>query len=225
MRHAAFNLSGRAFDGDASSGEVYGAAAAPLVAHALSGGHAALFMYGQTGSGKTHTMEAMHSLVAEQIFAPPAHGFHRVEVMVVEVLGRRCVDLCGATRTECTLLQQPGGVSGSLDCVARRAPPSHRRPSCTRCCAARSRARDGDGRQRDVVALAALVQISLVRGRRRADYTRSCRRAVTMARGARGGRVGAQWKAGESAPRRRAAVGRLTLPSRAPSGPTRRRTA
>ena len=111
MRHAAFSLSGNAFDGDATSDEVYGAAAAPLVAHALGGGHAALFMYGQTGSGKTHTMEAMHALVAAQVFAPPHLGFHRVEVMVVEVLGKRCVDLCGSTRAECTLLQQPGGYA------------------------------------------------------------------------------------------------------------------
>ena len=138
MKHAAFGVSGAAFDADATSEQVYAHAGAPLVAHALRGGRAALFMYGQTGSGKTHTMEAVHSCLAEQVFggggydgdhgadhgapraaphtaagcvfpAPAAAGGRvvEVEVLAVEVLGRRCVDL--STRAECSLLQQPGG--------------------------------------------------------------------------------------------------------------------
>ena len=135
MKHAAFGVSGAAFDASASSEQVYARAGAPLVAHALRGGRGALFMYGQTGSGKTYTMEAMHACLAEQVFggngdggAAPhaphaAHAAHaaagcvfpaaaagdvlEVEVLALEVLGRRCVDM--STRAECTLLQQPGG--------------------------------------------------------------------------------------------------------------------
>ena len=80
-------------------------------------------MHGQTGSGKTYTMEAVHACLAEQVFggggggathqaagclfpAAAAAGVLEVEVLAVEVLGRRCVDL--STRAECALLQQPG---------------------------------------------------------------------------------------------------------------------
>ena len=47
MKHAAFAVSGAAFDADATSEQVYARAGAPLVAHALRGGRGALFMYGQ----------------------------------------------------------------------------------------------------------------------------------------------------------------------------------
>ena len=128
MKHAAFGVSGAAFDANATSEQVYALAGAPLVAHALRGGRGALFMYGQTGSGKTHTMEAVHACLAEQVFGGGNDGAPRaaphaaagcvfpaaaagdvleVEVLAVEVLGRRCVDL--STRAECSLLQQPRG--------------------------------------------------------------------------------------------------------------------
>ena len=141
MKHAAFGVSGAAFDADATSEQVYALAGAPLVAHALRGGRGSLFMYGQTGSGKTHTMEAVHTCLAEQVFggggnegapraaphaaagcvfpaAAAAGDVLEVEVLAVEVLGRRCVDL--STRAECSLLQQPGGgleirASGGLE--------------------------------------------------------------------------------------------------------------
>jgi len=65
-------------------------------------------MHGQTGSGKTYTMEAVHACLAEQVFgggggggaahqaagclfpAAAAAGVLEVEVLAVEVLGRRC---------------------------------------------------------------------------------------------------------------------------------------
>ena len=126
MKHAAFGVSGAAFDADATSEQVYALAGAPLVAHALRGGRGALFMYGQTGSGKTHTMEAVHACLAEQVFgggtdgapraaphtaagcvfpAAAAGGVLEVEVLAVEVLGRRCVDL--STRLTPTPNPQP----------------------------------------------------------------------------------------------------------------------
>ncbi len=59
-----------AFGAAASEEEVFSAVAAPLLATALEGAPAALFMYGQTGSGKTHTMRALEARAAALLLQP-----------------------------------------------------------------------------------------------------------------------------------------------------------
>ena len=134
-KHVSFDVT-RAFGDDAESEEVYAAAAAPMVAGALSGGVGALFMYGQTGSGKTHTMEAIERCSVDALFAgapsedlprdnglaanaegPPEAdwipGAVSVRVAYFEIAGKRCTDLLSPQRQEIVLKEVGGGAVGA----------------------------------------------------------------------------------------------------------------
>ncbi|KAL1527163.1 hypothetical protein AB1Y20_015843 [Prymnesium parvum] len=107
IRHATFRPLGGVFDESASSEKVYTTVVRPLVEKALHGGCGSLFMYGQTGSGKTFTMNATHELLAAHLFDEVGVG--SVQATLIEVMGRRCIDLSSRERYECQLLQAPGG--------------------------------------------------------------------------------------------------------------------
>jgi kinesin family protein 2/24 len=103
VRHTAFVPSGGAMDENAGADDVYGLAAAPLVQHAMRGGHSTLFTYGQTGSGKTFTLEQIFSRATSELAARAGHtargSAYSLRVSAVEVIGRRCVDL--VSRCDC----------------------------------------------------------------------------------------------------------------------------
>jgi len=86
----------RVFDEDASTDNVYGAVAEPLVPWAIQGGgRVTVFAYGQTGSGKTHTMTGLQRLLARQIFDHRRRGGEPLEVSLsfFEIYGGRPYDL------------------------------------------------------------------------------------------------------------------------------------
>ncbi len=113
-----------AFGAAASDDAVWSACAAPLVAAALAGAPAALFMYGQTGSGKTHTMGALEARTASALLPadePPAEcellSQQRgvVRVSYFEIAGKAARDL---------LCEDPGGSEVTLrEVFAPGAPP------------------------------------------------------------------------------------------------------
>lgn len=70
---------------DVKQGEVYAAAAAPLVADFLNGFNGTLLVYGQTGSGKTFTMFGPHAGGGDTCITGPARGV--VPRAFEEVLG------------------------------------------------------------------------------------------------------------------------------------------
>lgn len=106
IRHSSFVASGATFDGVCDEQHVYSSSTAPLVAHALGGGRATLFLYGQTGSGKTHTMHELLGRLGLHLLGD--EGASLIALTAIEVMGKRCFDL--ATGQECKLHQQPGGA-------------------------------------------------------------------------------------------------------------------
>jgi kinesin family protein 2/24 len=75
LDHSSFKFD-HAFDETLTNEQVYLHSTMPLIDFicAGTGGRATVFAYGQTGSGKTHTMEGIHSLVAQDLFETLASG-------------------------------------------------------------------------------------------------------------------------------------------------------
>ena len=104
---------GSCFSDAATDEEVYSAACAPLVAAALEGSPAAVFMFGQTGSGKTHTMGAFQRLAAERVLptAGASDAQTHVKSVVIEYF-----EIAGKTARD--LLVAPQLRSSSTDAAA-----------------------------------------------------------------------------------------------------------
>lgn len=98
---------GSCFGEGASDQEVYASACAPLVAAALEGSPAAVFMFGQTGSGKTHTMGAFQRLAAERLLPAAGAGDARVKSVVIEYF-----EIAGKTARDLLVVAQPRSSSG-----------------------------------------------------------------------------------------------------------------
>ena len=116
VKHSGFDMT-RVFGEGVESVEVYQTAAAPMVSGALSGGIGALFMYGQTGSGKTFTMEAIEQSAVRALFAGAqgVAGASAVRVAYFEIAGKKCTDLLSPARTEISIKEIGGGVSGGKE--------------------------------------------------------------------------------------------------------------
>eukprot|EP00439_Symbiodinium_sp_Y106_P064854 s351_g10.t1 len=69
--------------------EVYKVCAANLVSAARRGQASTVLMFGQTGSGKTHTMRAIETQAAGDLF----RGESKLSISFVELRGSRCFDL------------------------------------------------------------------------------------------------------------------------------------
>lgn len=139
VRHTAFVPSGGAMDEHAGADEVYGLAAAPLIEHAMRGGHSTLFTYGQTGSGKTFTLEQIFSRATPELAGRASCGArgsaYALRVSAVEVIGRRCVDLI--SRCDCQVSVRATSDdarrhTGNLRlCAASKASQAHEGSACT----------------------------------------------------------------------------------------------
>ncbi len=116
VKHSGFDVT-RAFGEGTESVEVYQTAAAPMVTGALNGGIGALFMYGQTGSGKTFTMEAIEQSAVRELFAGcnGVPGASAVRVAYFEIAGKKCTDLLSPARTDISIKEIGGGVSGGKE--------------------------------------------------------------------------------------------------------------
>ena len=91
----------RVFSHEARDEEVYQVCAAGLVAAARAGQASTVLMFGQTGSGKTHTMRAIETLAAEDLFRDL--GKNMLSISFVELRGARCFDLQVANLPELKL--------------------------------------------------------------------------------------------------------------------------
>ena len=81
--------------------DVYKVCAANLVAAVRSGHAGTVLMFGQTGSGKTHTMRAIETLAAADLFQDL--GPKVLSITFVELRGARCFDLQVASLPELKL--------------------------------------------------------------------------------------------------------------------------
>eukprot|EP00930_Biecheleria_cincta_P097171 TRINITY_DN88895_c0_g1_i1.p1 TRINITY_DN88895_c0_g1~~TRINITY_DN88895_c0_g1_i1.p1 ORF type:complete len:666 (-),score=79.20 TRINITY_DN88895_c0_g1_i1:149-2122(-) len=122
IQHSGFCFT-RAFSPSTGNDEVYAEVGAPLVAHALHGELATLFMFGQTGSGKTYTMEAILDMTCSELcsFAPNV-GKADVRMKAFEIIGKKCFDLFSDERAELRLLEDENGhtnIIGAREISAR----------------------------------------------------------------------------------------------------------
>eukprot|EP00927_Polykrikos_kofoidii_P018941 TRINITY_DN18818_c0_g2_i4.p1 TRINITY_DN18818_c0_g2~~TRINITY_DN18818_c0_g2_i4.p1 ORF type:complete len:568 (-),score=92.08 TRINITY_DN18818_c0_g2_i4:66-1694(-) len=124
IQHSGFSFT-RVFDSVAGNEAVYAECGSPLIAHALSGNLATLFMFGQTGSGKTFTMEGIVRLAAHDLFAVPAArggGKNHVTMRAFEIIGKKCIDLLSDERVELKLREDEDGqtnIVGATELIAR----------------------------------------------------------------------------------------------------------
>eukprot|EP00811_Abedinium_folium_P004550 NODE_1418_length_2483_cov_5.893039.p1 GENE.NODE_1418_length_2483_cov_5.893039~~NODE_1418_length_2483_cov_5.893039.p1 ORF type:complete len:725 (-),score=173.24 NODE_1418_length_2483_cov_5.893039:307-2250(-) len=85
------------FGQSAEDAEVYRVTSAEHVAAARNGGVGTVLMFGQTGSGKTHTMTAIESMAARDLFqgaeVAGATAGPWLSLRFVELRGNRCFDL------------------------------------------------------------------------------------------------------------------------------------
>eukprot|EP00928_Gymnodinium_smaydae_P042229 TRINITY_DN28462_c0_g2_i3.p1 TRINITY_DN28462_c0_g2~~TRINITY_DN28462_c0_g2_i3.p1 ORF type:complete len:1029 (-),score=184.15 TRINITY_DN28462_c0_g2_i3:104-3130(-) len=81
------------FGESAQNVEVYRRCAFDLVFNARQGGSGTIFMFGQTGSGKTHTMTAIETMAAKDLFEDASEGGEWLSIQFVELRGNRCYDL------------------------------------------------------------------------------------------------------------------------------------
>jgi len=114
IMHTQFPFDG-VFDAGASNEDVYNAVGRPLLANALEGNLATLFIFGQTGSGKTYTMRAIERMVAEELFARVGDGVD-VSLTYFELAGRKAYDLLAEQKVEIRLREEEDGCFQPHDC-------------------------------------------------------------------------------------------------------------
>jgi len=103
------------FDAEASNQDVYESVARPLLDIVLEGNPATLFVFGQTGSGKTHTMRAIESMLAEELF-DRLEGRAQVSLTYFELAGRKALDLLTEQKAEIRLREEEDGCFRPHDC-------------------------------------------------------------------------------------------------------------